>query len=161
MKLCLNIILFLFLIVVVGCNSDDTINNLPPRDFETKAISARINDITIAWNESTDPENSIIKYEIYLAENISGAEFVKIGPNFEEEEILSLFPLSQEFKYSYKVEKINHNTNWKGKVVAIDEDGQKKVSFFWTTTQEDNVVPVINDITVWSRKFYARFGVDI
>ena len=44
-----------------ACNQDDATNNLPPRDFEVKAISAGINTVSIRWTESTDPENSTIE----------------------------------------------------------------------------------------------------
>ncbi|MFD2563565.1 fibronectin type III domain-containing protein [Aquimarina rubra] len=160
MKFYLNMILCLLLLFIVGCSSDDSLDNLPPRDFDAKAISAGINSLSIRWTESTDPENSIVKYDIYIAKNEQNAEFVQIASALSEQQVSSPYQSDPDFRFFYKIENLEHNTQWKGKVVAVDQEGQRKESFFWTSTQEDKVVPIINNITVGSRKFYARFSVD-
>jgi hypothetical protein len=54
---------FIFLLLN-ACTKD---NDLPPRDFGVGAENVSTNSITIRWSESTDPENSIVKYKVLFA----------------------------------------------------------------------------------------------
>ena len=114
-----------------ACNQDDATNNLPPRDFEVKAISAGINTVSIRWTESTDPENSTVKYDIYIAKNEPNAEYFRVASELSEEQVSSPYQVDPDFRFFYKIENLEHNTQWKGKVIAIVQEGQSKESFFF------------------------------
>lgn len=158
---------------LISCSSDDTENqngNLPPRQFDVIATKSGFNSITFRWTESTDPENSIVKYDIYIAENTEDAEFQLIAENLTEQQIADTNvininggyieidpPENPEYRFAYVATDLDHNKQYKGKVVAKDEEGQSSESAFWSTTLMDDVPPVIDSFTQHSTyRFNAK-----
>ena len=147
----------LLAILLISCSNDDT-NNLSPREFEVRAVQSGFKNITFRWTESTDPENSIVKYDVYLAENTEGDEFELIAEGLTEqlvadkevitvngEEIALDPPENPEFRFAYAATNLTHNTDYKGKVVAFDQEGNTTESYFWTSTLTDQSPPVLGD----------------
>lgn len=152
---------FLFLLVILvfflGC-SDDEPNNLPPREFNAIAVRSGFNSISFRWTESTDPENSIVKYDIYIAENVENSEYKLVAKSLSEEVIADtgvirtdegLFffdpPENPEFRFAYVATNLIHNTDYRGKVIAIDQEGNETESYFFSSTLTDNTTPSIDN----------------
>ena len=142
-------------IIIISCSNDD-IRNLPPREFNAIAVQSDFNSITFRWTESTDPENSIVRYDIYMAENIDGAEYELIAENLSEqlvadtdviningENIFINPPENPEFRFAYVATNLTHNTNYKGKIIAFDQEDNKTETYFYSSTLTDNTIPNI------------------
>lgn len=109
MKKCL---LILTLIIFISCDSDND-TNIPPTNFEVSLSSITKNTANLSWTESTDPENGIIKYDIYLNE-MSIAENIVIQ--------------------NYSFENLKINTVYNGKIIAKDiSDNLTEKQFSFTT----------------------------
>jgi hypothetical protein len=155
-------------VLIISCSTDET-NNLPPRDFDAIAVESGFNSITFRWTESTDPENSIVKYNVYIAENIDGSEYQLIAENLSEELVAdtnvisvegeNIFidpPENPEFRFAYVATNLIHNTQWKGKVVAVDQDGKTNESYFYSSTLADNNIPSIMDFNQTIYRFNSN-----
>lgn len=142
------ILLFCGLIFFTGCDTDN--KNAPPRDFEIIQVGHYYDKVLLRWTESTDPENSIVTYDIYIKEDINDANYrlVKGGltgynfdsngyyirPNGDSYQIDSTDP---KFVYSYPILNLDQDKNWSVKIVAIDQDGEKKEKIISAITLED------------------------
>jgi hypothetical protein len=154
-------------IFIISCSDEDN-NNLAPREFDAVAVQSGFNSITFRWTESTDPENSIVKYNVYIAENIDGSEYELVAENLSEQlvadndvinvngESISIDPPENpEFRFAYIATNLAHNTDYKGKIVAFDQDGQTAETFFYSSTLLDNIAPVISQ---FNQSFVYRFN---
>lgn len=116
------LVLTLLSLFLVGCSNDES-NNLPPRDFDAIAVKSSFHSTTFRWTESTDPENSIVKYNVYIAENTDGAQFQLIAENLSEElvadtDVINVNgenitidpPANPDFRFAYVATGLNHNT---------------------------------------------------
>lgn len=154
---------------------DTTVVNLPPRQFDATAAESGFNSIVFRWTESTDPENSIVKYNVFIAENTPDAEFILIGENLSEQQVADTNtinvdgtdmeinpPENPDFRFAYIATNLIHNKQYKGKVVAIDQDGYSTESLFWSTTLNDDIPPQPYDFNL-SRlyRYNARFGIRV
>ncbi len=134
--------------------------NKPPRDFEVAPVRSSPNGIFVRWAESTDPENSIIKYTIYVGVNQSGAEMKLVASNLSEvnsvhsdlEYVADIFGISAripypnnnpEYRFAYPIADLEENTAWEGKIVATDQDGYSTEKYFWSSTTDDSNPPQI------------------
>jgi len=114
-------IYILFLIpLFVTCSDSENIEKVGvPSDFEVKVESSTYNNVLISWSESFDPENGKITYSIYLDDTL-------IESNLEIRE--------------YRRQDLKPLTNYTGRIVAKDIDGNEKESFFDFIT-EGNLPP--------------------
>lgn len=144
--------------ILVGCNKDDMDDNMSPRTFRTTVEGISVSGIVVRWTESTDPENSIVKYRVYIAEDIAGAELELIADNISETQ----FPdKNREFFFFHNIFDLKHNTQYKGKVVAFDQDGKETEIPFSAKTVEDTFVPVINEINTQAYKNSIDIKIEI
>lgn len=147
--ICLN-----FLLTIVGCSSDD--GNVPPRNFEAKLIEEKFNEVYLRWTESTDPENSIVKYRIYVSEDNQNEDFKLVGDEITELEYADKEYISvngelyrverlddSSFRFAYVVTGLNHNSKYKIKIVAYDQDGGATQTTISARTLEDQSSPMI------------------
>ena len=96
-------------------NREDTdiTTNLPPTNFNISIEQIKYNSVLLKWDKSTDPENTTIKYSIYLENNL-------IQDNISELEL--------------KLEDLTEITTYNGYIIAEDENKKTtKVNFTFTT----------------------------
>ena len=120
---------------LTGCDKDE---NLSPRSFSTSIEDADISGFAVHWTESTDPENSIVKYRVYIAENLPEEELQLVADNISETQFADK---NREYFFFYKFTGLKHNTSYKGKVVAFDQEGNETEIPFNGTTVEDTYMP--------------------
>lgn len=122
------VFLFLIIILLGGCSNN---NNAPPRDFEIVQIGEFKDKILLRWTESTDPENSIVTYNIYIKEDIEGADYrlqeaglidasFGSGGNYGGYSIDKPTP---RHIYSYPIFNLEDGKKWKVKITATDQEG--------------------------------------
>lgn len=118
-----NTILTLILIILTSCSSDsnsDNNTNNPPSNFDVSISEITRVSATINWTESIDPENQIVKYDVYLNESLIVENTLEQVHNFENLEI---------------------NTIYNGKVIAKDEFGNTLERLFSFTTESISCIP--------------------
>ena len=158
---------------IISCSDNET-NNFPPRDFNVIAVKSDFNNITFRWTESTDPENSIIKYNAYIAKNIDSSEYELVAANITEELVVGADvinvngqnisidpPEDPEFKFVYIATNLTHNTNYKIKIIAHDQEGNQTISYLHASTQKDNFYPSVYKIKNEPQRYYTKLDLDI
>ncbi|MFC4219879.1 fibronectin type III domain-containing protein [Flagellimonas marina] len=167
------LLLAMISIIIISCSNDD-IRNLPPREFNAIAVQSGFNSITFRWTESTDPENSIVKYNVFISENVDEADYELIAENLSEQlvadtnvinvngENISIdSPENPEYRFAYIATGLKHNTQYKGKIVAFDQEGNTSESYFYSTTLNDNIVPEISFNLQSVYRYNAMFQLSI
>ncbi len=125
-------ILFCVMLWLSGCEKN---NDLTPRSFTVVVEDIYISSMVVRWTESTDPENSIVKYRVYIAEDVEGAEFELVADNISENQ----FSQKREFLFFQNISDLKNNTRYRGKVVAFDQDGDEtEIGFSAKTVKGDN-----------------------
>lgn len=118
-----NTILTLILLILTSCssesNSDNNRNN-PPSDFEVSISEITRVSATINWTESIDTDNEIVKYDVYLDENLI---------------------LENTLEQTYDFVNLEINTFYNGKVIAKDEFGNTLERLFSFTTESISCIP--------------------
>ncbi|MBU2930163.1 LamG-like jellyroll fold domain-containing protein [Winogradskyella psychrotolerans] len=116
-------ILILILIILISCSSDnssDNNTNNSPSNFDISVSEITRISATITWTESIDPENEVVKYDVYLDENLTIENTLVQNYNFINLEI---------------------NTLYNGKVIAKDEFGNTLEKQFSFTTETISCIP--------------------
>ena len=146
---------FVFLLILLSACTKE--NNLPPRDFGVGVENIRTNSVLIRWSESTDPENSIVKYRVLFAEKDS-EDYTLVSDNISETQ----FPdRNREFFFFQSISNLKMDTEYKGKIVAFDQDGAETESTFFFRTLLDEYVPVIKEIKYTVYRYSANIYVDM
>lgn len=143
-------ILLATIFVLGACKKKDEVKNQPPRDFTVMPVRSSPNDITIRWTESTDPENSIVKYLIFIRPNIPGSKMKLVASNLSEassgltynESGIPYPGNNPEFSLVHIIGDLEETTAWEGMIVAVDQDGFSTGKYFWTSTTDDATPPV-------------------
>lgn len=92
-----------------------TSGNLPPTSFEITSITPDNVSAYVSWTNSVDPEEGEVVYSLYLNEELIISEY-----NFE----------------SFKFEGLSVNTVYKGKIIAVDPEGNETVLNFELITAD-------------------------
>lgn len=116
-----------FLILVQSCSDNDSGNeNSSPSIFQVQILDVSFNEVTIEWEESTDPEGSTVFYDIFL-------ESVKLEDNVTQ--------------LNYTFENLLEGVQYSGEIVASDPEGN-------TTSAEFSFDTSINqppsNFTIWA-----------
>lgn len=118
-----NSILILILAILISCSSDnnsDNNTNNPPNNFDISVSEITRVSATINWTESIDPENEIVKYDIYLDENLI---------------------IENTLQQSYNFINLEINTLYNGEVIAKDEFGNSLERQFYFSTERISCIP--------------------
>ncbi|WBX78175.1 hypothetical protein PG911_07955 [Tenacibaculum ovolyticum] len=95
-----------------GENIDIT-TNLPPTNFNISVEQVKYNSVLLKWDESTDPENTTIKYSIYLENNLIQGNISKL---------------------ELKLENLTEVTTYNGYIIAEDEyEKTTRINFTFST----------------------------
>ncbi|HEA81575.1 MAG TPA: hypothetical protein ENI01_14055, partial [Maribacter sp.] len=121
MKIAIRIVLFALLIS--GCKKEDENlikipHNQNPGDFTVEVTQITNNSSLLNWNAAVDPDNDKVTYTIFLGET-------EAQTNLETTEFL--------------LESLQAQTNYKGKVVASDSNGNTSENTFDFITAEDEI----------------------
>jgi hypothetical protein len=122
-KICIQLLISCFLLTLFySCSKDEniinddnveTVTNMPPTNFNISIEQVKYNSVLLKWDESTDPENTTIKYSVFLENNL-------IQDNISELEL--------------KLEDLTEITTYNGYIIAEDEDEKTiRVNFTFTT----------------------------
>ncbi len=134
----------------MGCDEEDPgqiekepekdAENLPPRSFGIGVEEAGSSNLMVRWSESTDPENSIVKYKVYIAEDMPEVELELVADDIVESQFAEK---NREFFFFHNVMNLKESTAYKGKVVAFDQDGNETEMTFSGLTIKDTFLPKI------------------
>lgn len=91
----------------------DIVTNMPPTNFNISVEQVKYNSVLLKWDESTDPENTTIKYSVFLENNLIQSNISKL---------------------ELKLEDLTEITTYNGYIIAEDEDEKTtRINFTFTT----------------------------
>ena len=121
--------------LIVGCNDDDETVSAPqnqkPGDFEVEVTQITDNTALLTWNAAVDPDEDQVTYAIFLG----------------DDEVQSSLETTE-----YLLESLTAQTNYNGKIVASDSNGNTSENTFDFTTLEGEITnqqPAI----AWEKSF--------
>jgi poly(3-hydroxybutyrate) depolymerase len=90
-----------------------TLQNQPPGEFEIYEISIKNNSLSLRWNQSVDPESSLVVYDVFINDELKSNG------------------LQQQ---SCEVKNLNPGTTYSGEVAARDTEGNTRKTKFSVKT---------------------------
>lgn len=134
--------LILIGVLILGCNNDENLSVMPPnqkpRDFTVQITQISENSALLSWNSAIDSENDKITYTIIL-------EDIMIQTNLDITEFL--------------LDGLVGQTNYNGKVVASDGNGNETESTYTFTTE--GAVVINEEISILWEKSFGGSQIDV
>lgn len=110
-------------ILILGCNNDDdnltTLQNQKPGDFTVQITQITDNNALLSWNVAVDPDDDKVTYSVFLGND-------EVQTNLETTEFL--------------LEGLIAQTNYNGKVVASDGNGNESENTFAFITEGGEII---------------------
>ncbi|TBN00179.1 hypothetical protein EYD45_14670 [Hyunsoonleella flava] len=165
----LGILVFLFGVISIIISCDVNNRNEVPRDFEIVQVGEFTDKLLLRWTESTDPENSIVTYDIFIKEDIEGTTYLLekgglIDSSFGSNGNYGGFSInkpSTRFIFSYPILNLEDGKNWKVKITATDQEGNRKEIVIKATTKVIvQIEPLEINYTIIKQPFpeFSRVG---
>lgn len=164
LNLCLNLSLIIVTLLCFGaCKKKEEVKNQPPRAFSAEPIRSSPNTISVRWTESTDPENSLVTYMIFIGDKKSEMRLAVSGLTennsvfTDKDYVVDDYGIgpqipypnnNREFKFAAPIYDLQENTAWEGKIVAVDQDGFSTETYFWSSTTDDVTPPNLRSFFV-------------
>lgn len=129
--------IFILLLLLSNCSDTnfDESENQPPSSFEVTVNSVSETLASITWEESLDPEQSTVFYDVFLNSN-------KLADNTTD--------------LHYTFENLLEDTNYSGEIIASDPEGNTVSSLFTFTTTENQPPSPFNITVTNTDPFYSR-----
>ncbi|TSE09358.1 fibronectin type III domain-containing protein [Aquimarina algiphila] len=131
-------------ILILGCNSDDDQNitttpqNQKPGDFTIQITQITENNALLSWNAAVDPDEDKVTYTVVLGDN-------EVQTNLETTEFL--------------LEGLIAQTNYNGKVIASDGNGNTSENTFDFTTEEGEIIN--EEVSIAWEKSFGGSQIDV
>ncbi len=135
--------LILTCILILGCNNDDenpttTPQNQKPGGFAVQITQVTENNALLSWNAAIDPDDDKVTYTVVLEDS-------NVQTNLETTEFL--------------LEGLIPQTNYNGKVVASDGNGNTSENTFDFTTEEGEIIS--EEISIAWEKSFGGSQIDV
>lgn len=122
----------------MGCNTNDDenvttpIENRKPGDFTVQVTQVTNTNTLLSWSAAADPDNDTIVYAVFLGDT-------ERQSNLETTEFL--------------LDNLLPKTNYNGKVVASDGNGNESENTFDFTTKDDEINSSGDVSIIWEKSF--------